>query len=66
MNFKCAACLQRSLKFRAVKRGSSPHGRGLGGKEEQGHFCMSREVMAKFLQGTLAKAMPSAFSETGL
>lgn len=66
MNFKCAACFQGSLKFRGVTRGSSPHGTGLGGKEEQGHFCVSGEVMAKFLQGTLAKAMPSAFSEPGL
>lgn len=49
MNLKCAACLQGSLKFRGVRRGSSPHGIGPGGKEEQGHFCVSREVMAKFL-----------------
>lgn len=66
MNFKCAAYLQGSLIFRRVRRGSSPHGTGLGGKAEQGHFCVSREVMAKFLQGTLTEAMPSAFSETGL
>lgn len=49
MNFKCAACLQGSLKFRGVRRGSSPYGIGPGGKEEQGHFYVSREVMAKFL-----------------
>lgn len=66
MNFKCAACLQGSLKFSGVKRGSSPLGTELSGKEEQGHFCVSREVMAKFFLGTLAKAMPSAFSERGL
>ena len=48
MNFKCAACLQGSLKFRGVRRGSSSHGIGPGGKEEQGHFCMSRKVMAEF------------------
>lgn len=66
MNFKYAACLQGPLTFRGVRRGSSPHGIGPGGKEEEGHYGMSREVMAKFLQGTLAKAMPSAFNEARL
>lgn len=37
MNFKCAVCLQGSLKFRGVRGGSSPHGIGPGGQEKQGH-----------------------------